>query len=105
MSRLSDALSRGLAHHRAAQGAPTFVFAGETIACVVSTLKRGTVIELGGVMAEVTLTFIVRQSDIAGAVPTAGKIVTHAGGTYRVLSVGRTAGGSSYEFDAGNPNR
>ena len=82
-----------------------FAFAGATIPCVVSTLKRGTTVELGGVMAEVTLTFIVRQGDIAGTVPTAGKTVTHGGATYRVLAVGKTAGGASYEFDAGNPNR
>tara|TARA_R110000868_G_scaffold57437_3_gene177349 strand:+ start:802 stop:1119 length:318 start_codon:yes stop_codon:yes gene_type:complete len=105
MSRLSDSQSRGLAHHRAAQGSPTLVFVAETIACVVSTLKRGTVLEVGGMMAEVALTLIVRQSDIVGTVPTAGKTVTHGGATYRVLAVGKTAGGSSYEFDLGNPNR
>lgn len=104
MSRLADAISRGQAHHRAAQGSPTFTFGAESIACVVSTLKRGTVLELGGMVAEVTLTLIVRQGDIAGPVPTVGKTVTHGGATYRVLSAGRTAGGS-YEFDVGNPNR
>ena len=105
MSRLSDALNRGLSHHRAAQGSPTLTFGAETIACVVSTLKRGTVLELGGMAAEIALTLIVRQSDIAGTVPTAGKTVTHSGTSYRVLAVGKTAGGSSYEFDLGNVNR
>lgn len=105
MSRLSDAQSRGLAHHRAAQGSPTFTFGAETIACVVSTLKRGTVLEVGGFAAEIALTLIVRQADIAGTVPVAGKSVVHGGVTYRVLSVGKTAGGTSYEFDLGNPNR
>lgn len=81
------------------------VFGAETIACVVSTLKRGTVLEVGGLAAEIALTLIVRQADIAGTVPTAGKTVTHGGVTYRVLSVGKTAGGTSYEFDLGNPNR
>jgi len=38
-------------------------------------------------------------------VPTAGKTLTHAGTTFRVLAVGKTAGGSSYEFDLGNANR
>lgn len=98
-------MNRGLAHHRAAQGSPTFVFGAQTVACVVSTLKRGTALEVGGLMAEIALTLIVRQGDIAGTVPTAGKTVTHAGTTYRVLAVGRTAGGSSYEFDVGNPHR
>lgn len=81
------------------------VFGAETIACVASTLKRGTVIEVGGVAAEVAMTLIVRQSDIAGTVPAAGKTVTHGGVIYRVLSVGKTAGGSSYEFDLGSVNR
>lgn len=105
MSRLSDAQARGLAHHRAAQGSPTFAFGVETIACVVSTLKRGTVLVTGGMEAEVALTLIVRQSDIAGTVPTAGKTVVHGGATYRVLAVGKTAGGTSYEFDLGSVNR
>lgn len=105
MSRLSDAQSRGLAHHRAAQGSPTFVFGAETISCVVSTLKRGTVLEVGGMAAEIMFTLIVRPSDIAGTVPTAGKTVTHGGVSYRVLAVGKTAGGSSYEFDLGSVNR
>lgn len=81
------------------------VFVAETISCVVSTLKRGTVMEIGGMAAEIALSLIVRQSDIVGTVPTAGKTVTHGGVTYRVLAVGKTAGGSSYEFDLGNPNR
>jgi len=105
MSRLSDSQSRGLAHHRAAQGSPTLAFGAETIACVVSTLKRGTVLAVGGMEQEIALTLIVRQTDIAGTVPVAGKTVTHGGVTYRVLAVGKTAGGSSYEFDLGNPNR
>lgn len=81
------------------------MFGAETIACVVSTLKRGTVLEVGGFAAEVALSLIVRQSDIAGTVPTAGKTVTHGGVSYRVLAVGKTAGGTSYEFDLGNVNR
>lgn len=105
MSRLSESQGRGLAHHRAGQGSPTFNFGAETLACVVSTLKRGTVLEVGGVAAEIALTLIVRQLDIAGTVPTAGKAVTHAGTSYRVLAVGKTAGGSSYEFDLGSVNR
>ena len=56
-------------------------------------------------MAEIALTLIARQSDITGTVPTAGKTLTHAGTTFRVLAVGKTAGGSSYEFDLGNANR
>jgi hypothetical protein len=98
-------MNRGLAHHRAAQGSPTFTFGAATIACVVSTSKRGTVLEVGGMMAEIALTLIARQSDITGTVPTAGKTLTHAGTTFRVLAVGKTAGGSSYEFDLGNANR
>ena len=94
-----------MSHHRAAQGSPTLVFGAETIACVVSTLKRGTVLEVGGMAQEIAFTLIVRQTDIAGTVPVAGKTVTHGGVTYRVLAVGKTAGGSSYEFDLGNPNR
>ena len=54
---------------------------------------------------QIALTLIVRQSDISGTVPTAGKTVTHGGVSYRVLSVGKTSGGSSYEFDLGNANR
>ncbi len=105
MSRLSNAQSRGLAHHRAAQGSPTLVFVAETIPCVVSTLKRGTVLEVGGMAAEIALTLIVRQSDIVGTVPVAGKTVTHGGVSYRVLAVGKTAGGSSYEFDLTSVHR
>ena len=105
MSRLSEAQSRGLAHHRAAQGSPTLVFVATTIPCVVSTLKRGTVLDVGGMEAAIALTLIVRQSDITGTVPTAGKTITHGGVSYRVLAVGKTAGGSSYEFDLGNVNR
>lgn len=105
MSRLSESQARGLSHHRAAQGSPTFVFIAETIACVTSSLKRGTVIVIGGEEAEIGLTLIVRQSDIVGTVPTAGKTITHAGATYKVLNVTKTAGGSSYEFDLGNPLR
>ena len=105
MSRLSDSQSRGANHHRLAQGSPTFLFVAETIPCRVSTVKRGTVLEVGGMMVEISFTLIVDQSDIVGTVPTAGKTVTHGGVTYRVLAVGKTAGGSSYEFDLGNPNR
>lgn len=105
MSRLSDSQSRGLAHHRAAQGSPTFTFGNETIACVVSTLKRGTVLEVGGIAVSIALTLIVRQEDIEGTAPVAGKTVTYSGTSYRVLAVGKTAGGTSYEFDLGSVNR
>jgi len=105
MSRLSDSQSRGLAHQRAAQGSPTFTFAAATISCVASTLKRGTMVVIGGIEAEVGLTLIVRQADITGTVPTANKTLTYDSNSYRVLAVSKTAGGSSYEFDLGNPNR
>jgi hypothetical protein len=80
-------------------------FGAATIPCVVSTLKRGTVVEIGGVAVEIAFSTIVRQADIVGTVPTAGKTVTHGDVTYRVLSVGKTAGGTSYEFDLGSVNR
>lgn len=62
-------------------------------------------LEVGGFTAEITLTLIVRQEDINGTAPAAGSTATFGGGTYRVLAVGKTAGGSTYEFELGNPNR
>jgi hypothetical protein len=105
MSRLSDAMSRGLSHHRSAQGSPVFTFGDVAdIPCVISTLKRGTVLEVGGFAAEIAFTLIVRQADIETP-PVAGKTVVFNATTYRVLNAASTAGGSSYEFDLGNPRR
>ena len=98
-------MSRGLSHHRSAQGSPVFTFGDVAeIPCVISTLKRGTVLEIGGFAAEIAFTIIVRQSDIETP-PAAGKTVVFNGATYRVLHAASTAGGSSYEFDLGNPRR
>lgn len=106
MSRLSASQSRGHAHQRAAQGSPTCTLAALSgVPCVSNTLKRGTVVEIGGVAAEVKLTLTVEQSAIEGEPPKAGKAATFGGGSYRILSVGKTPGGSTYEFDLGDPNR
>ena len=104
MSRLSESQSRGQAHHRAAQGSPTFAFGAATIPCVVSTLTRGTVIELGGIAVEISLSLIARRSAITGTVPTVGKTVTYGGTIYRVVSVGEPMSGS-IKFDLGSANR
>ena len=98
-------MNRGLAHHRSVQGSPVFTFGNATsVPCVVSTLKRGTVLEVGGLTAEIAFTLIVRQSDIVSP-PVSGRTVVFNGTTYRVLNAASTAGGSSYEFDLGNPSR
>lgn len=107
MSRLSDAQSRGLSHHESALGSPVFIWLTQTYQCTPSTLKRGTIVSVGGIEAEISLTLFVRQAVLSGAVslPASGKIVMHAAQTYRVLAFGTTAGGATYEIDLGNPHK
>lgn len=83
---------------------PALTWNGDPVACVPSSTRRGTVIIIGGVEAEIRLTLIARVALFTGTQPTAGKPVTYGGTVYRIAAVTKTLGGN-YELDLMDANR
>ena len=105
----------------------TFTWQGASYACLASSLKRGTVIVVGGKEVEISLTLFVRKevlptqvtvdslvitadstaykADNMSAPPRSGNKLTHRNITYRVAAVAEVAGGSHWEIDLMDVNR
>lgn len=108
-------------------GSPTYVCNGATIPCIPTTARRGTEIAMGGHLATVDLTLLVRVNALPTGVtvdstvitvdststtvdssqnrPVSGRKITHANKQYRVISIGTAPGGSHLEVDLEDVNR
>ena len=60
----------------------------EDYACVPGPLSVGAQVEVGGVMAEITLSLGVQASLFTSARPASGQKITYRSTDYRILSVG-----------------
>ncbi len=118
MSDFGDFLSDGLAEMEPLLGSPTFLWRTYAVACIPSTLERGTVIESGGAAIEVRLALYVRQgaapnsitadngiitvdttayrADSTIGVLSAGHTLVYKSRTYRIGSISEAVGGSHY---------
>jgi hypothetical protein len=113
-------------------GSPKIHYGGRTYPCVLSSIRRGTQLEIGGFIETIQLTAFIRQnaisetltadstievvdSEMFGAdhdlgsgasvistAPAAGRRTTHRGKQYRVLAVTEAAGGSHWELSLGS---
>jgi len=107
-----------------AAGAPTFDWRGQTYPCIVSGLRRGTAIAVGGFEVMIVATLIVRKDVLPERLtvdsdevtvdsslittdqdfpPSAGKIVTHKNRRYRVGAVTEPVGNAHWQIDLIDP--
>lgn len=105
----SDEIAGAVDELRTELGSPELVIDGHTVPCVVSTIRRGNVVAVGGFEETIGCTFIVTVSDwettgLASGKAT-GSVATYDGQRYRLLTVRRVPGGSHYEIDAIDPKR
>jgi hypothetical protein len=113
-------------------GAPTITYRGATYPCVLSSIRRGTQLEVGGFIETIQLTAFIRQNAISEVLtadstitvvdsemfsadmdasgtgsqittaPAAGRRAASRGKQYRVLAVTEAAGGSHWELSLGS---
>lgn len=102
---LNTDIRKGLRDLNRVAGNPTCDISGRTVACVASTLKRGTSIVVGGVEVDVTLTVFVAKPDLASKPNEGNGKVTYQDRTYRIAAVAEVFGGSHYEIDLGDLNK
>jgi len=103
--------------------APSFLWKGATIPCIPSTETRGTMLEIGGKVLEITLTLRVLRKHFITAdstlitmdstlytmdndtpTPVAGKKLTFRGRTYRIANAGEDAARAFFKLDLVDAN-
>lgn len=106
-SQIASLLSRGQERLHALQGSPVFTWLGTDYDCTASTLRRGTVLIVGGLEAEIALTLsvVISEMEDAASQPTAGKTLIYDSVTYRIARVGKIVGSSHYEIELISPHK
>lgn len=106
---IANEIRAGLRELRTELDSPTLEINSVTVPCIVSTIRRGTIVAVGGFEQVVGCTFLVESDDWTTTGLASGKATgstcTHGGKTYRLLTVKLAPGGSHYEIDAIDPQR
>lgn len=107
MNAIGKSVERAIGRLQNLLGNPTLSWRGQAYACVPSTIRAGTTIEIGGIVEDITLTFVVRKLDISPdfetqtiSAPQSGQsVLSYSGKEYRVVKVNESASADHYELD------
>lgn len=98
-------LKTGLREMERALGSPVATIDGSGYACSSGSLRRGTVIIVGGMEVEISNTLFIR-TDVMPTAPKAGVSKATVNGTqYRIVAVNKPAPGSHWELDLADLNK